>query len=365
MLISLPATTTITVLFQPLRERLQRAVNHLMYGERHDPYAVIARLGQRLEATFAPEAVLPAIVETIATTLKFLYAAISLRNETNSDSMVTVYGHAANALERFPLVYQHELIGVLIVASRVGDSRLSNADRNLLETLADQAATAAYAVRLTSALQHSREKLVTAREEERRRIRRDLHDGLGPALASMTLQLDAALNSLYSEPQWSAELLLDLKTQTRDALADIRRLVYALRPPALDELGLMGALREQISHYDLSEGLAITLNVPTPLPPLSAAVEVAIYRIVTEALTNIVKHARATRCSVKIDPAEHQIEIQIQDDGVGIAEGASAGIGLNSMRERAVELGGTFVIESRQAHGTQIVARLPLSQDAI
>lgn len=361
LVISLLATAAIAILFQPLRERLQRAVNHLTYGERDDPYAVIARLGQRLETTLAPDAVLPTIVETIAATLKLPYAAISLRDDSNTASIVAAYGQATTALERFPLVYQHESIGELIAARRVGDGALSPADRNLLETLANQSAVAAHAVRLTSALQHSRERLVTAREEERRRIRRDLHDGLGPALASITLKLDATRNLLPPNAEPSAQLLKELKTQTQNAIADIRRLVYDLRPPALDELGLVGALREYASR-SRSDELDIALAVPALLPPLSAAAEVAAYRIITEAITNAQRHAHARHCHVSL-VVNGDLQLEIQDDGAGLPETFHAGVGLSSMRERAAELGGTYVIENASGGGTRVAARLPIARD--
>lgn len=367
LVISLLATAGVAALFQPLRERVQRAVNRLTYGERDEPYTVLARLGQRLEATLAPDAVLPTIAETVAQALKLPYVAVELTNDerrTMGAQFPSSVIRSKTPLIRLPLLYQHESIGELVVALRPGDETFSSADRALLETIADQTAIAAHTVRLTSALQHSRERLVTAREEERRRIRRDLHDGLGPALASMTLQLDAALNSLREDPQTTSELLLNLKVQSRDALDDIRLLVYALRPPALDELGLLGALREQTTHYESPDGLRIRLDAPDQLPPLAAAVEVAAYRIVTEALANVVKHAHAKQCDVAIACTPGEMQIEVFDDGDGIPPEARAGVGLNSMRERASELGGSCAIESNQGRGTRVRARLPIVIDA-
>lgn len=359
-IISLLATAAIAVLFQPLRERLQRAVNRLTYGERDEPYTVIARLGQRLEATLEPNSLLPAIVETIATTLKLPYAAIALKDESGIVSVVAAHGTPTHTLDHLPLEYQHEWIGELSVGHRAGDDTLSKADRNLLETIADQTAIAAHAVRLTNALQHSRERLVVAREEERRRIRRDLHDGLGPALASITLKLDAARNLLPPNADASGQLLKELKAQTQSAIADIRHLVYDLRPPALDELGLVGALREYAVRSP-SDDLAISVDVSEPLPPLSAAVEVAAYRIATEALTNVVRHARAQHCRVSL-LANGDLQLVIQDDGAGLPAEYHAGVGLTSMRERAAELGGTCVIESAANRGTRVEARLPIAK---
>jgi signal transduction histidine kinase len=215
---------------------------------------------------------------------------------------------------------------------------------------------AAHAARLTADLQRSRERLVSTREEERRRLRRDLHDGLGPQLATFTLKLDAARNLLASEPEAASSLLLELKTQTQDTIFGIRRLAYELRPPALDELGLTSALREQATAY----GPAFSVEAHEELPPLPAAVEVAAYRIAVEAMTNTARHARARVCRVRIAPSDRELEVEITDDGVGLPDGCRAGVGLSSMRERAAEIGGTCEIESMPGGGTRVLARLPL-----
>ncbi|HEU5319008.1 MAG TPA: sensor histidine kinase [Chloroflexota bacterium] len=265
--IELVATGVVASLFQPLRERLQRAVNRLLYGEPEDPYRVISHLGQQLE-----------------------------------------------------------------------------------ETLADLCA--------------SRERLVTAREEERRRIRRDLHDGLGPSLAGLTLRLDAARNLIAHDPHAAAAQIDEIKAQVRASLADIRRVVYDLRPPALDQFGLVPALREHALRYagpggDRAGGLRVTFEAPESFPTLPAAVEVAAYRIAREGMTNVVRHARARTCHVRLD-VNGALELEVADDGVGFAPDARAGVGLASIRERAAELGGTWLVEPGARGGTRVLVRLPL-----
>jgi two-component system NarL family sensor kinase len=141
-------------------------------------------------------------------------------------------------------------VGQLSVAPRTPGEDFSEADDRLLRSIAQQAGTAVHAAHLTGALQDSRRDLVTAREEERHRLRRDLHDGLGPQLASQTLGLDAALKLMDSDPQAAKELMQALSSQNQDAVLEIRQLVYGLRPPALDELGLVGALRENSRSYE-------------------------------------------------------------------------------------------------------------------
>jgi signal transduction histidine kinase len=359
-IVSLVATGVIAVLFQPLRERLQRAANRLMYGERDDPYQVLSRLGQRLGEASAPGALLPRVVETIAQALKIPYAAISL-NQGNDMHIAAAYGQTTSDLVRLPLVYQGETVGELALAMRAPGEAFSKVDLSLLHNIANEAGMAVHAVQLTADLQRSRERLVTAREEERRRLRRDLHDGLGPALGALTLKLDAARNLLTSNPEAVDRMLLELKVQSQAAIADIRRLVYELRPPALDDLGLATALREYASQSAGLNGISISIDMPDSLPPLPAAVEVAVYRIVQEGLNNVVRHSGAGNCHIRLT-IDDDLQLEITDDGAGISPDRPSGVGLTSMRERAEELGGTFAAVARPEGGTRLLARLLLAE---
>ncbi|MFW5942545.1 MAG: histidine kinase [Chloroflexota bacterium] len=372
LLVTLTATGLVAILFQPLRERLQRAVNRLLYGNRDEPFEVLARLGERLEATLAPEMVYPTIVETVAQTLKLPYAAIAVRQ---GEQLVTAetYGRPRSDLVAFPLSYQGSLVGELLVERRAPNEAFSDADKRLLRNIARQAGAAVHAVQLTADLQRSRQQLVTAREEERRRLRRDLHDGLGPHLASQTLTIDAIGKLLARDPQRAQALLQDLKAQSMAAVQDIRRLVYNLRPPALDELGLLGALQESAARQS-QNGLSISVEAASSLPPLPAAIEVAAFRIAQEAMNNTVRHAEAQTCTVRLalktkhkTPGEPQaLQVEVVDDGQGFAPDGRPGVGLHSMRERAEELGGDCQIESAAGAGTHVSALLPLPapQDA-
>jgi signal transduction histidine kinase len=375
LLLSILATGLIAFLFHPLRARLQRGVNRLLYGQRDEPYAVLSRLGQRLEATLAPGAVLPAIVETVREALNLPYAALSLK-QGDAFALTASAGVAAEELVALPLVYHHDPIGELLVAQRAPGEPLTPTDQRLLSDLARQAGVAAHAVRLTSELerltvdlQRSRERLVTAREEERRRLRRDLHDGLGPTLASMTLKLDAAGNLLTQQPAAIGPILSDVSAQLKATIVEIRRLVYDLRPPALDELGLVSALREQAPQYRQLHGVQVTIEAPPQLPPLPAAVEVAAYRIVLEALTNVARHACAQSCWVRLALTESETEalaqaltIEVLDDGQGLPSRSPMGVGLASMRERAEELGGSCVISNGATGGALVLVQLPLAK---
>jgi signal transduction histidine kinase len=357
--ISLFATGLVAVLFQPLRERLQRGVNRLLYGQRDEPYQVLARLGRQLEATLVPEAVLPTIVKTIAPALRLPYLAVSLR-QGEEFSLAAVSGTLVGTPLCQPLAYQGEVIGQLQLIPRYQGEPLTPPDQRLLEDLTPQIGLAAHAVRLNADLQRSRERLVTAREEERRRLRRDLHDGIGPTLASLAQRLDTVSRLVPHAPEAAVTELGQLKTQVKTTIAEIRRLVYALRPPVLDELGLLSALREHLAQLEAPDGLHLALEAPEALPELSAAVEVAVYRIVLEALTNVVRHAHANTCLVKLDLGEAgELCLAITDDGIGLPATLQAGVGLTSMRERAAELGGTCQLTARSPQGTRVDVRLP------
>jgi signal transduction histidine kinase len=368
--VSLLGTGIVTLSFQPLRERLQRGVNRLMYGERDDPYAVLGRLSERLEVVVASQSVLPTIVETVADAFKLPYAAIALKEgeqfpiaaEHMRSSMLV--RKTDGDMEILPLVYQLETIGQMILAHRAPGEPFSQTDRRLLETIARQAGIAAYNVRLTQDLQRSRERLVTAREEERRRLRRDLHDGLGPVLAAMSFKLDAVHNLADRDATAVKKMMVELKTQMQEVLADIRRIAYDLRPPALDELGLVGALNAYIAAHNQVQGLQITLEAPESPAPLPAAVEVAAYRIALEAMTNVSRHAGALHCFVRLSlPGD--LCLEVTDDGRGLPHIVRSGVGLTSMRERAEELGGTCCTEALPQGGTGVMARLPLSAEYI
>ena len=366
--ISVLATGLVALLFHPLRTRLQRGINRLMYGERDDPYAVLSRLGQRLEATLASEAVLPTIVETVKESLKLPYVAITLKQD---DGFIVdaASGTPVHEVLKLPLVYQGEVVGQFLLAARAPGEQFSSADLRLLEDLAREAGVAAHTVRLTinlqrmtADLQRSRESLVTTREEERRRLRRDLHDGLGPTLASLVQLLDTARTLVAQDPDAAIALLGDLKGQLKTTITEIRRLVYALRPPALDELGLVMAISEHVGRLNQPHGLQVSIDAPPQLPSLPAAVEVAAYHIALEGVTNAARHAHATTCRVCLSLAQG-LYIEITDDGDGLPADFHPGVGLTSMRERAAELGGECHIEPGATHGTRVWARLPLPME--
>jgi signal transduction histidine kinase len=361
LFISLLATGLVAVFFQPLRERLQRGVNRLMYGERDEPYAVVTRLSQRLEGTLAPESVLPTIVETVAQALKLPYAAILLQQD-DTFAVVASYGKPIDNPLVLSLTYQGETIGQLLLAARTPGDAFTAGDRRLLDELARHAGLAAHAVQLTADLQRSRERLVTAREEERRRLRRDLHDGLGSVLTSVMFKLDASDELFDRDPVTARALLAEVRAQTQASIDDIRRLVYNLRPPILDEWGLVAALREHVAQYNFNT-VQVSIDATSSFSPLPAAIEVAVYRVVLEALANVIKHAQATTCTIRLDLMDDALTVEVQDDGVGRPAGCHSGVGTAAMSERAEELGGLCVVEEAVPHGTRVFARFPVRKE--
>lgn len=366
--LSLAVTGVVAVMFTPLRSRLQRGANRLMFGHRDDPYAVLSELGRLLSRSPAPEATLQTVAETVATAMKLPGAAIELEQDgawhTPAQYGTVPESHADKVV--VALRHQGEVVGRLVVAPRSPREPLSPADHRLLADIAHQAGALAHAVRLAMALQRSRERLVLAREEERRRIRRDLHDGLGPSLASQTFRLDAVLERLHHDPAAAADLVMALKCQNQELVGDIRRLVYELRPPALDQLGLAGALAAHAGQLDRTGQLTITVETtPDPLPSLPAAVEVAAYRIGHEAITNVVRHAGATRCTASLSATATALTVEVRDDGTGRRALTRPGVGLTSMRERTGELGGTLDVADVRPTGTRVLATLPTAPPTI
>ncbi|MDH3943655.1 MAG: histidine kinase [Anaerolineae bacterium] len=357
--VSLAATGSIAVAIQPLHSAAQRFVDRMMYGKRTEPIKILEELGEQLQATSSPKAALEEIVNVLAITLKLPYAAIILEGD---GGIVASHGESIPETFKFPIIFQSLNVGILEVAPRSTDEEFDESDQSILRQIAMQAGPVAHAIHLTADLQRSRQKLVTAREEERRKLRRNLHDSIGPQLASQTLTLDALEVLFEDDPEAAIDLLHELKKLSSTAIQDIRNLVYELRPPVLDQIGLSGAINEMVAGFRRS-GVRFRANIEITYSDLPAAVEVAAYWIVQEALTNVIKHAKAKNCIISIDsthsPISNELVLVIEDDGNGFDPKARAGVGMQSMRERAEELNGRFEIAKATIGGTQIKAHLP------
>jgi signal transduction histidine kinase len=333
----------------------------LFYGDRGDPYSVLTRLGRNLESPADPTGALETVAGTVVSALRVPYVAVALPGDP-PDRPTAALGTPAAGGYQARLICQGQDVGRLVVSYRTGTSGFSRSERRLLDDLARQTAVTARSALLFRDLVRSRERLVTTREEERRRIRRDLHDGLGPALAGVAFGLDAAGNLLAEDPAGAHEMLRQLKAETRRSIAEIRRIAHDLRPPALDELGLVKAVEEYAVRVSAGErSLTVNVSVPVPLPDLPAAVEVAAYRIAVEAVTNAARHAGAANCGAEFRDGDGELRVTVTDDGTGFGPDARPGVGLTAMAERATELGGTLTVEAAPAGGTVLVARLPLA----
>lgn len=354
------ATVFVAIAFAPLRARLQHAVDRMLYGDRGDPYAVLTGLGRSLEGAEVGGAdPLTEVAATVAASLRLPYVRVEVERQEWT-TLVGVHGGPVPDLHEVPLTFRGAHLGRMLLAPRTPHDPFRPADLRLLEDLGRQIGVAAHAIRLAADLQRSREGLVSTREEERRRIRRDLHDGLGPALAGVALGLDAVHRLAAHDPARAAVLAEQLRDEVQASLADVRRLVEDLRPPALDQLGLIGAVRQQARMLtERDPGLEVAVEAST-VGELPAAVEVAAYRITTEALTNVSRHASARHCRVCISlNGDSVLRLEIEDDGIGLTERRRHGVGLTAMLERAAELGGSCETGPGALGGTRVSALLP------
>jgi two-component system NarL family sensor kinase len=349
------ATAVVALVLLPLHSRLQRWVNRLVHGEPDDPATALARLGERLQATSDPadvaDRLLPEVVARIARLLHSPYVAIDL-----ADGGVVSVGEPPAAVDRVPLRYGGAEVGELQLARRSRSLR----ELQRLDHLGRQAAVAVHSVLLTREARRTRQLVVAAREEERRRLRWDLHDGIAPSIAALALQAETARDLVGENPAAATQILDRLVPRLNGAVADVRSLVHELRPPTLDELGLAGAVRELAARF-AGPGRAVETEVGA-VEGLPAAVDLAAYRIVSEALSNAVRHGGAVNILVRLQRDREWLRVEVSDDGTGIDPDATPGVGLASMRARAEELGGSFSAAPGAAGaGATITALLPLS----
>jgi two-component system, NarL family, sensor kinase len=360
----LAAAAITTALVAPAERRLRRSIDRLLFGDRLEPYTVLSSLGTELEVAGSPTEGLDRLVAGIRSSLRVSYAAVELVGRDGAHDVVASSGDAPDAVIALPVVHHGRHMGSLIVGQRPGDRPFTDADRRLLGDLARQAGGAAAAVALATALQVSRQRIVTAREEERRRLRHELHDGVASALTAIGLKVDSAAALAAGDDPRAQTVLASVQADVTATLHEVRRVVTDLRPPALDDLGLRGALAQLASRFD-SPTLRVVF-APGGLDGLvvPAAVELAVYRIATEALQNVARHAAAKNCRVELRTEGGRLLLTVEDDGRGFPDtnGSQTGLGVPGMRERAEELGGMLSIAGRAdgRPGASITASLPV-----
>lgn len=356
------AAALVAVGLTPLRERLQRGVDRLVYGDRADPVRVVAALGRQV-AERDGDTLVEHVVTTVAAAVRSPRAVLlDVAGEVRAQSGPEGDG------EPLPLALQvaGQDVGRLLVWPRTARDGWSRGDTDLLALLAQQVAVVAHAARLNVELASSRDRALHATAEERRRLRQELHDGLGPALSGVALGLEAAEAALARDPQRAAVLLARLREETQGAGREIRRLVEGLRPTALDGQSLADALHDFVAGLRgaLDGRLDVALDVPDPLPDLPPDVDAAVYRIVTEAVTNVLRHSGARRCTVLVAAVGGELQVRVDDDGSGLPTQPRDGVGLTSMRRRAAELGGTWSVATQPGGGTRVDVGLPLGRPA-
>ena len=382
--IGIVAVALVALVVAAARDRVQRAVDRALFGDRRDPAAVLDRLGQSADAARGPIEALDQMVVELRAALRL--PLVEVVPDAPGLPVVSTGTEVAGS-HSVPITVHGARLGVLRVGNRHRGERLRPEERSVIADTARRAGALLQAATLVAELRESRERIVVAREEERRRLRHDLHDGVGPQLAGLALQLDALGRRLADQPEQAARVA-QLRERLADTVVEVRRVVDGLRPPALDDVGLVEAVREQVSAYVAvgagsvgtgggvgspgadpaggpgtdAAGPLVTVTAG-PLPPLPAATEVAAYRIVTESVANAVRHGAPSRCSVTFSAEGGALVVTVTDDGTGIASDAPAGVGLASMAERAAELGGTLTTATG-VDGTTVTARLPLTDRA-
>ena len=359
--VTLVVLVLVVAAYGPLRSWLTTLVRRRLLGRRGERYEVVSALAEQLEESDALEQQLPALASAVAEAFRVSFVRVEVLS-TAGEGVSATHGTVPAATRSFPIGYRGQRIGSIELPEGGIRTILSRRDQALLIDVVRQAAIAVRSSLLARELQESREQLVLAREEDRRRIRRDLHDGLGPVLGGVAMRLDAAGNALATDPETAHRLVVQSRAEITEALADVRRLVHGLRPPALDDLGLLAAVEQQADRTR-SAGLEVDVRADD-LTGLPAAVEVAAYRIVSEALTNVARHAGARSCTVSLTTRPADLEVEVRDDGRGIAEDVVAGVGLRSLRERVEELGGGYEVACPPGGGTTVRAWLPIGGEA-
>jgi len=332
----------------PLRVVLRGLIDELLFGDRPDPLVAATHVADQIDDD--PLLALQAIREA----LLLPYARISAGGQELATS-----GTPVTDTRRFPLALGSDDMGELVVGLRPGELTLSTGDEHVLRIVAPLLAQTLRARLLTNDLMASRAAAISAIEEERRRLRRDLHDGLGPTFSGIAFTADAARNTLATDPATADALLLRLRADAVAAVSEIRRLVYDMRPPALDELGLVPALRQQLASLQTAQGQPMHVQVEAhDLPALPAAIETAAFRIATEATLNSARHSGTDRAWVQIEHRDSCLEVSVRDTGVAV-DAWVPGVGLSSMKERAEEVGGKIRVTTDH-EGSLVRALLPL-----
>jgi signal transduction histidine kinase len=337
------------VAVRPVAKALRGVMDEILFGGRPDPLDAANRVVDTIGRD--PDEAL----EAVRSALSLPYVALRRGDETLARS-----GEPGDHLRRIVADGDGADATILEVGMRPGDLRLTSDDLRVLRLVTPLMVQLVLATELSTQLQQSRTRALTGIADERRRLRNELHDDLGPTLTGVALTTDAARNLIGSDPSAAQDLLAAVRHDVTTAIEQVRHITYGMRPPALDEIGLVEALRQQ--SLGLSQELKVDFTVDGDLDDLPAAVEVAAYRVAMEALTNVARHSSSKTALVTLSRTGTALTVDVQDKG-GATAPWPRGVGLASMQERVIELGGTMTAGPGHAGGG-VRVMLPLDIDS-
>lgn len=351
----LAASAVVAVLVMPVAGRLRVLVDRLVLGERADPLTLVDRVGAGLEGE--QDDAVASMLRAVSSAAGATYAAVS----DAPGQMVARVGEPMGATLEFPLRHGGTQLGILTIGPRLGATRVTGQDARLVAALAPHLAVVVRSGLLGDELARERTRVTAATLAERDRLRRDLHDGLGPSLSGIALGLEAAGTAFRTDPAAVPELLARTRAEAEAAVREIRRVLEGLRPSSLDVHGLEGAVRDTASSLGMGRPGGPGFDFRTDaLPLLLPQVEEAAFRIVAESLTNVARHSAADHCAVRLSQTNGSLRVRVLDDGRGLSPESGSGHGMDSMRRRAADVGGNFLVEGAIPHGTLVTAVLPL-----
>jgi signal transduction histidine kinase/plastocyanin len=368
--LSIAATAAVAVVFEPLRRRLQRVANVLVYGQRASPYEVVAGLARRIAESLSVEETLPALAEAAAQAVGAERAKAEVTLPSGAVRSAVWPSGADEGAFDLGVVAHHSgrPVGQIHVAMPPG-AELAPGEDALLEVLARQAGPALHNVQLAAELQTrleeisrqadqlraSQQRLVAAQDAAARRLERDLHDGAQQQLVAMMITARLARQVARTDPDAAERLLAELQAAGQDTLDNIRDLARGIYPPKLALDGLGAALEAHVRRSPVP--VRIESN---GLPRFGPEVEAAVYFCVLEAIQNVAKYAGATGATVRLDAADDRLAFSVTDDGRGFDPGSSLrGSGLQNMQDRLEALGGGLAVTSSPGQGTRVAGWLP------
>jgi signal transduction histidine kinase len=375
-LLALVATAVVAVAFQPLRQRVQKVANRLVYGERATPYEVLSKFSDHLAETYSADDVLPRMAQVLADGTGASRAEVWLRVGPElrpvaswpaggaEASPVPIRGESFPKLtpaSKFegksttaPVRHQGKILGAVVVTKPPYES-LTPAEEKLVTDLASQAGLVLRNVALIEDLRGSRQRLVAAQDEERRRLERNLHDGAQQQLVSLSVKLGLLGKIVMHEPDRAAPMAEQLQTEALLALEELRDLARGIYPPLLADQGLAAALEAQAKKAPVPVTITAESNGRFPQD-----VEAAVYFCFLEALQNVTKYANASKVDVRLFGDRDHLRLEVEDDGVGFDTAATTyGTGLQGMADRLDAIGGSLNIRSEPGRGTMVSGSIP------